>query len=380
MAEYGKKIEPVSNNNFNSNQSLFSSNTPANKLKVPKKDLLVFFRQLSVILQSGVPLAQGLFLLSENMTNKKFALCVQNIGEQLNAGEELSSSLNKYPRIFAPITVGLIEAGEAGGMLDTVLSRIATLLEEQAKIRGQIQGALIYPVLVLVLAVSVSLGLLIFIVPTFKDMFDDLGAELPLLTTIMLNLSNMVTSPFFAIIAPIAVMGIFYLFNNYYKTRQGRRNVDNLILKTPLFGALILRTEVASFCDTLFTLVNSGIPIVEGLKRCIGASSNQIIKDTIQRSISLVEEGQELSYSLALSSTLPKLVISMIKIGEETGKLSFMLENLSNFYKREVDATVSALTKAMEPAIIFVVAGIVGTIVVSLYLPMFSLINELGNT
>ena len=173
-------------------------------------------------------------------------------------------------------------------------------------------------------------------------------------------------------------MGIFICLIITIKHRQGRRNVDNLILKTPLFGALILRTEVASFCDTLFTLVNSGIPIVEGLKRCIGASSNQIIKDTIQRSISLVEEGQELSYSLSLSSTLPKLVISMIKIGEETGKLSFMLENLSNFYKREVDATVSALTKAMEPAIIFVVAGIVGTIVVSLYLPMFSLINEIG--
>ena len=378
MAEYGKRIEPTVKKSFNSNQSFFSTNIPANKLKVPKKDLLVFFRQLSVILQSGVPLAQGLFLLSENMNNKQFAVCIQNIAEQLNAGEDLSSSFNKYPRIFAPITVGLIQAGEAGGMLENVLSRIANLLEEQAKIRGQIQGALIYPLLVLVLAVSVSLGLLIFIVPTFKDMFDDLGAELPLLTTIMLNLSNFVTSPVFAILGPISLMAIVYLFRSYYKTNSGRETIDNLILKTPLFGALILRTEVASFCDTLFTLVNSGIPIVDGLKRCIGASSNQIIKNTIQRSISLVEEGQELSFSLSLSNTLPKLVISMIKIGEETGKLSFMLENLSNFYKREVETTVSALTKAMEPAIIFVVAGIVGTIVVSLYLPMFGLINELG--
>lgn len=377
MAEYGKQISNEITTTYNSRQGALN-NTPANKLKVPEKDLLVFFRQLSVILQSGVPLAQGLFLLSENMTNKKFAICVQNIGNQLNAGEELSASLSKYPRIFAPITVGLIEAGEAGGMLDTVLSRIATLLEEQAKIRSQIQGALIYPILVLVLAVSVSLGLLIFIVPQFKTMFDDLGAELPLLTSIMLNLSNFVTSPLFFILAPISSFGAIYLFNNYYKTTSGRLTIDNLILKTPLFGALILRTEVASFCDTLFTLVNSGIPIVDGLGRCIGASSNQIIKNTIKKSISLVEEGQELSYSLSLSKTLPKLVISMIKIGEETGKLSFMLENLSNFYKREVDATVSALTKAMEPAIIFVVAGIVGTIVVSLYLPMFSLINEIG--
>tara|TARA_B100001989_G_C24550957_1_gene474690 strand:- start:221 stop:1363 length:1143 start_codon:yes stop_codon:yes gene_type:complete len=379
MAEYGVSFNKEKNSNNKSSNGISSlNNIPANKLKVPQKDLLVFFRQLSVILQSGVPLAQGLFLLSENMTNKKFALCIRNIGEQLNAGEELSSSLARYPRIFAPITIGLIEAGEAGGTLDTVLSRIATLMEEQSKIKSQIQGALIYPVLVLVLAVSVSLGLLIFIVPKFKDMFDDLGADLPLLTAFMLNLSKIVTSPLFALLAPLAIFGGVFVFRNYYSTKNGRRTVDNLILKTPLFGALILRTEVASFCDTLFTLVNSGIPIVEGLQRCIGASSNQIIKNTIAKSILLVEEGQELSYSLSLSSTLPKLVISMIKIGEETGKLSFMLENLSNFYKREVDATVSALTKAMEPAIIFVVAGIVGTIVVSLYLPMFSLITEMG--
>ena len=251
-------------------------------------------------------------------------------------------------------------------------------MEEQAKIRGQIIGALIYPILVLVLALSVSLGLLIFIVPRFKAMFDNMGAELPGLTSFMLNLSNFVTTPIFAIGAPLLVFISIYFFRGFYATKQGRLTVDRNIFKVPLFGDLILRSEMASMCDTLCTLVSSGIPVVEGMERCITASSNQLIRHTIQRGIILVEQGQELSYSLDQSKVFPRLVISMIKIGEETGQLSFMLEKLSLFYKREVEATVSALTKAMEPAVIFVVAAIVGTIVISLYLPMFSLIQNMG--
>lgn len=358
--------------------NLFSSEVLPKNLKVPQKDLLVFFRQLAVVLQSGVPLSQGLDLLAENMTNPKFSTCISRIAARLSAGEELSLCLKQYPRIFAPITVGLIEAGEAGGILELVLDRIALLMEEQAKLRGQIVGALVYPALVLILALSVSLGLLIFIVPKFKDMFDNMGAELPALTTFMLNLSNFVTSAGFAIGAPVTVFVLLYLFRGYYATKDGKLTVDTAIFKVPLFGDLILRSEMAAMCDTLNTLVNSGIPLVDALERCVTASSNQLIRNTIQRGIVFVEQGQELSYSLSQSKVFPRLVVSMIKIGEETGKLPFMLEKLSVFYKREVEATVSALTKAMEPAIIFVVAGIVGTIVVSLYLPMFSLIQNMG--
>ena len=352
---------------------------PPAKLKVPQKDLLVFFRQLSVILESGVALAQGMILIAENMTNVKLAYCVQTIAFRLNAGEELSSSLRQYPKVFEPIAIGLIEAGEAGGILEQVLDRIALLLEERAKIRGQIIGALIYPALVLFLAVSVSLGLLIFIVPKFKTMFDNMGAELPALTSFMLNLSNFVTSITFAIGAPSIITVSIYLFGKYYSTKKGKLFVDSNILKIPLFGDLLLRSEMAGMCDTLSTLVNSGIPIVDSMNRCISASSNELIRQTIQRSILLVTQGQELNYSMGRSNVFPKLVISMIKIGEETGQLSFMLDKLSVFYKREVEATVSALTKAMEPAVIFVVAGIVGTIVIALYLPMFSLIGNMGN-
>jgi len=384
MIQYGDSKRPQNSSNqqaegISKNQKIQSKNQPpAAKLKVPQKDLLVFFRQLSVILESGVALAQGMLLIAENMTNAKLAYCIQTIAFRINAGEELSSSLRLYPKVFEPIAIGLIEAGEAGGILEQVLDRIALLLEERAKIRGQIIGALIYPALVLLLAVSVSLGLLIFIVPKFKDMFDNMGAELPALTSFMLVLSNFVTSITFAVGAPLTIICGIYLFRNYYRSKKGRLLVDTNILKIPLFGDLLRRSEMAGMCDTLSTLVNSGIPIVDGMNRCISASSNELVRQSLQRSILLVTQGQELNYSMGRSDVFPKLVISMIKIGEETGQLSFMLEKLSLFYKREVEATVSALTKAMEPAVIFVVAGIVGTIVVSLYLPMFSLITNMG--
>ena len=383
MAQYGAAAAALNTTKSSSPPpglfaDLFSSSITPRTFKVPQKDLLVFFRQLAVVLQSGVPLSQGLDLLADNMTNKKFSICISRIAARLSAGEELSLCLKQYPKVFAPITIGLIEAGEAGGILDMVLDRIALLMEEQAKIRGQIIGALVYPVLVLVLAVSVSLGLLIFIVPKFKDMFDNMGAELPALTTFMLNLSNFVTSAGFAIGAPVTVFVLLYLFRGFYATKDGKLTVDTSLFKIPLFGDLVLKSEMASMCDTLNTLVNSGIPLVDALERCVSASPNQLIRNTIQRGIVLVEQGQELSYSLSQTTVFPKLVVSMIKIGEETGNLPFMLEKLAVFYKREVEATVSALTKAMEPAVIFVVAGIVGTIVVSLYLPMFSLIQNMG--
>ena len=348
------------------------------RLKIPQKDLLMFFRQLAVILQSGVPLAQGMVLIAENMTNEKLSHCVKRISARISAGEELSVSLRQYPKVFESLTVGLIEAGEAGGILEEVLDRIALLLEERAKIRGQIIGAMIYPVIVLLLAVGVSLGLLIFIVPRFKAMFDGMGATLPALTNFLLELSKFVTSPYFGAGAPLTILLIMYLFRGYYSSASGRLNVDKNIIKVPLFGDLLLKSEMASMCDTLATLVNSGIPIVDALERCISASSNELIRRTLKQSILMVRQGQELNYAMGRPGVLPKLVISMIKIGEETGQLSFMLEKLALFYKREVESAVSALTKAMEPAVVFVVAGIVGTIVIALYLPMFSLITEMG--
>ena len=369
------KSQFINSNATNNSQVKFSSK----KISVPQKELLIFFRQLAVILQSGVPLAQGITLLSENTKNPKFCSVLTNISYRLSSGDDLSICLKKYPNLFAPITIGLIEAGEVGGILDKVLDRIATLIEDQEKIKSQINGALIYPVIILVLSLTVSLGLLIFIVPKFEEMFKGFGADLPGLTKFMLSLSRLVTSPYFAIAVPIiSIIGVF-LYRQYYQSKSGREVIDSTILKVPLFGPLILISEMASMCDTLATLMNSGITVVEGLERCIAASSNQIVKNTLYLATIEVAQGQEISLSLSRSKVIPRLVVSMIKIGEETGQLSFMLDNLSIFYKRELEAAVSSLTKAMEPAVIIVVAAIVGTIVVSLYLPMFKLITVVGN-
>ena len=312
-----KSGENISRPSINLGSFLNQQPTPA-QLRIPQKDLLVFFRQLSVILQSGVAIAQGMVLIAENMTNRKLAHAVQNIAGRLTAGEELSSTLRQYPKVFKPIAIGLIEAGEAGGILESVLDRIALLMEEQAKIRGQLVGAMVYPIIVLVLAVSVSLGLLIFIVPRFQVMFESMGAELPALTSTMLTLSKIVTSPYFALGGPGGILIVVMIFNQYYKTTSGRLTVDTNVLRLPLFGSLLLRTEMAGLCDTLATLVNSGIPIVEALERCESASSNALIKQTIRQGIDRVMQGEELNYGLGRNRVLPKLVISTIKIGEET--------------------------------------------------------------
>ena len=233
---------------------------------------------MSVMLKSGVPLSQALELLAENMTNKKFGANIFDVSKRLGSGEELSSSLGNYPRVFSPIMIGLIEAGEAGGILSEVLERLASLVESRSKIKGQITGALIYPIAILVLAVTISLALLIFIVPTFDDMFKSMGAELPGLTSFMLVLSRIVTSTGFLIVTPIIAFIGFYLFNITYSSQPGRKFIDGLVLKIPLFGDLILKSELASMSDTLSTLINSGISIVEAIERCINASSNEIIK------------------------------------------------------------------------------------------------------
>ena len=379
MPSYGAQNYKVESKNIVSPLKVNSKlKFSSERVTVPQKDLLIFFRQLSVIIQSGVPLAQGLELLSENTKNEKFALIQQQIALRLQSGEELSNCLKKYPKVFASITVGLIEAGEAGGILDKVLDRIASLIEQQAKIKSEIKGALTYPVIILVLALTVSLGLLIFIVPTFDKMFKDMGAELPGLTEFMLKLSRIVTSFEFFIFTPIIIIFIAYVFNKYYESKSGRFRVDSFILKIPLFGSLLLRSEVASLCDTLSTLIESGIPLVDSIERCIAASSNDRVKRCLAIAIQSIKEGQELSQSIDSYNVFPKLVKSMIKIGEETGRLGFMTQNLANFYKREVEEAVSSLTQAMEPMVIMVVAGIVGTIVVALYLPMFKIINVMG--
>jgi len=381
MAPYGNQVEAAkpAKKKEGSGKTLWeiltSKEVSPRRLSVPVKQQMVFFRQLAVIMQSGVPIAQGLVLLSDNMTNPQFSGCISTVAQRLSAGEQISTCLRMYPKVFKPITIGMIEAGEVGGILESVLDRIALLMEQQEKLKGQMIGAMVYPVIVLVIAISVGLGLLIGIVPRFAIMFNDLGAELPGITVFMLNLSALVTNPY---VIGGTVVGFFigsFLLGSSYKTKPGRLAIDASLLKLPIFGDLLMKYEMANMSETLSTLVSSGIPVVDGLERCVSSSSNQVVKDALAVAIADVKRGQTISASLATRKSIPKMVSAMIRIGEETGRLPFLLEKLAVFYSREIESAVSALTKAMEPLIVLVVAVIVGTIVVSLYLPMFDLIK-----
>ena len=383
MATYGnqekKSVTAPRQQTQSSSKTLWeilnSKEVSPRRLTIPVKQQMVFFRQLAVIMQSGVPIAQGLVLLSENMTNKQFSGCISTIAQRLSAGEQISTCLRMYPKVFKPITIGLIEAGEIGGILEDVLDRIALLMEQQEKLKGQLIGAMIYPVIVLFIAISVGLGLLIGIVPRFAVMFNDLGAELPGITVFMLNLSALVTNPYVIGGTVVGLMLGSFLLGSSYRTKAGRLAIDSFLLKLPIFGDLLTKYEMANMSETLSTLVSSGIPVVDGLERCVSASGNQVVKNALEIAITDVKRGQTISSSLATRKAIPKMVPAMIRIGEETGRLPFLLEKLAVFYGREIESAVSALTKAMEPLIVLVVAIIVGTIVISLYLPMFDLIK-----
>ena len=359
-------------------ETLFEKNIPPHKLKITNRDLAIFFQQLAVILQSGVPIAQGLELLSENLENRQFGKAVGLIAIRLSAGNELSECFSRYPLIFRPITVGLIKAGEIGGILDMVIERISLFIERQENIKGQLISALIYPCIMLVFALSVALGLLIGIVPKFANVFAQLNSELPTITKVMLALSGAVTNPVIMGASAALLVGGVLAAKAYYATSNGRLVLDRLVFSVPLFGSLLLKYEVASFCETLATLTNAGIPAVEGMEVTAGASNNQVIKNTIRFTAQRAEQGEVISEVLASTKIFPPLVAAMIRIGEESGQLSTMLENLGRFYTQEIEITVKKITKAMEPAITGVVSVIVGSIVLSLYLPMFKLMEVMG--
>ena len=357
---------------------LFEKNIPPHKLKISNRDLAIFFQQLAVILQSGVPIAQGLELLSENLENRQFGKAVGQIAIRLSAGNELSDCFSRYPLIFRPITVGLIKAGEIGGILDKVINRISLFIERQENIKGQLVSAMTYPSIMLLFALSVSMGLLIGIVPKFADVFAQLHSELPTITKVMLAISGAVTNPAIMGVIGALLVASFLGAKAYYATTNGRLVLDRLVFTVPLFGSLLLKYEVASFCETLATLTNAGIPAVEGMEVTAGASNNQVIKNTIRFTAQRAEQGEVISEVLAGTKIFPPLVPAMIRIGEESGQFSTMLENLARYYTQEIEITVTKIAKTMEPAITGLVSIIVGSIVISLYLPMFKLMDVMG--
>ena len=340
------------------------------------KEKAIFASKMAALVNAGVPIVRSIDLMASQQKMPLFKRALQSVSLEVNQGISLGEALRRWPKVFDKLSIAMVEAGEAGGVLDESLRRLAKLLEDNAKLQNQIKGALGYPVAVLVIAVTVFLGMTIFLIPTFAEIFDSLGAELPWFTQMMVDLSRLLRSSF-SLFLLLGLIIFAYLFGKLYATPIGRRRVDALILKLPLFGELIQKTAIAQFCRTFSSLTKAGVPILMSLDIVREITNNSIISDAISNSREDVLQGIPLSIALGRKNVFPDMSISMISIGEETGEMDAMMSKVADFYEDEVEAIVKALTSMLEPAMIVLVGGIVGSILLAMYMPMFAVFENI---
>ena len=340
------------------------------------KDKAVFASQMAALVSAGVPIVRSLEILAEQQKLPMFKRALLRISKDVNQGSSLGAALRRWPQVFDNLSVAMVEAGEAGGVLDEVLKRLAKLLEDNAKLQNQIRGALGYPVTVLVIAIAVFLGMTIFLIPTFAGIFEDLGAELPAFTQLMVNLSSLLRSSFSVYLSGVLLL-LVWLLKRAYATKLGRRRIDGLMLKLPLFGDLIRKTATAQFCRTFSSLTRAGVPILMALDIVRDTVGNRVLAEAIEGSKLEVQQGGTLSLALERRKVFPAMAMSMLLIGEESGEVDAMLSKVADFYEDEIAATVKAMTAMLEPAMIVVVGGIVGSILLAMYLPMFSVFENI---
>ena len=358
-------------------KSLFSMELGAAFEKAPGvKEKAVFASKLAALVDAGVPIVRSLDLMASQQKLPMFRRALTKVSLDVNEGIALGSAIREWPKVFDQLSIAMVEAGEAGGVLDEALKRLAKLLEDNAKLQNQIKGAMGYPVAVLVIAILVFLGMTIFLIPTFAGIFEDLGAELPAFTQLLVNFSELLRSTVALYIVGVLLL-IIWLFARYYATHNGRRVIDRLILKLPLFGELILMTATAQFCRIFSSLSRAGVPILMSMEISSQTAGNSIISDAILASRGMVQEGVLLSTALIRQKVLPDMALNMLAIGEETGEMDKMLSKVADFYEDEVGAMVKALTSMLEPAMIVIVGGIVGSILLAMYLPMFTVFDQI---
>ena len=343
--------------------------------KVSVKDKAVFSRQFSVMINAGVAIVRCLGVLSDQATNPKMKKALSAISAEVQQGISLSDALDKHPDCFDQLYVSMVEAGEMGGVLDEVLNRLAKLLEDMARLQNQIKSAMAYPVTVGILAVIVFFAMTIFLIPVFAGIFESLGAELPALTKFMLYLSGIMRS--WKILIPIVgFSGLVFGIKQYYKTPIGRLHIDKFLLKMPLFGDLNEKSAVARFCRVFGTLTRSGVPILTSLEIVCNTVGNKVIANAVAGAQSEIQQGGMMSLALQNANVFPQLAIQMICIGEETGELDAMMMKVADFYEDEVEQAVKALTSVIEPLMMVLIAGMVGVILLSMYLPMFAIFDQ----
>ncbi len=341
--------------------------------KVKLDDIVVFTRQFATVINAGLPIVRALYILGEQTTNKKLQDALAKVREDVEAGLALSEALDKHPKIFNRLYVEMVRAGEVGGVLDEVLLRIADQLESDQELRRKVKSAMTYPTVVLIMAVLAATIMLIFIVPIFAQMFEDLGGTLPLPTRIALGLSDLLTGFGGLLVAALLIGGVMFFFR-WKETEQGRKVWGRVVLKIPAkIGEVVQKVALARFARTLGSLSAAGVPILQALEITAKSSGNYVIERALLQSRDAVRQGIPVFKPLEEEAVFPPMVTRMIAIGDETGDLDGMLEKIGDFYESEVDATVKALTSIIEPLMIVVVGGIVGGIIVAMYLPMFKI-------
>jgi type IV pilus assembly protein PilC len=352
-------------------------NLPTFGTGVKPKELAVFTRQFSVMIDAGLPLVQCLEILANQQENKTFQKVLTGVRGSVEGGQTLSASLKLYPKIFDPLYCNMVDAGETGGILDTILQRLSTYIEKNVKLKRAVKSAMIYPVAVIGIAVLVITLLLWKVVPIFVTLFAGLGADLPLPTRIVIGLSKFVGS-IYGLMIFFVFIGLGVMIHYWYKTPQGRMVIDQIMLRVPIIGILLRKIAVARFTRTLGTLISSGVPILEGLDITARTSGNAVVERAITQTRKAVEAGRSLVDPLKETDVFPGMVTQMIGVGEQTGAMDAMLQKIADFYEEEVDSAVKDMLTLMEPMMILFLGIVVGGIVISLYLPLFSLIGKLA--
>ncbi len=344
------------------------------------KDLVVFTRQFGTMINAGLPLIQCLDILSTQSENKVLRETVGEVKNNVEAGSTFSDALKKHPKVFDDLYVNMIHAGEVGGLLDTILTRLAKHIEKAMKLKGQIKSAMVYPTAIIGVAVIVISVLMVWVIPIFAKMFLEMSGGkvgLPGPTQLVIDISSFFQSYWYYMFGGLA--GTIYGIKRYYATTNGRIVIDRLLLKVPVVGDLIRKASVAKFTRTLGTLITSGVPLLEGLSICAKTSGNKVIEEALMNARISISGGKTISEPLAKSQVFPKMVTHMIAVGESTGALDDMLNKIADFYEEEVDIAVASLLSALEPIMITVLGATVGVIVVSMYLPMFKLVATMAN-
>jgi type IV pilus assembly protein PilC len=339
--------------------------------RIKEKEIVVFCRIFSTMINAGLPLIQCLDLLAQQEQNKAFSKIIRSVKEDIEGGTSLTDAIRKHPKVFDELFVNLIAAGEAGGILDIILGRLSSYLEKAMKLKQKVKGAMTYPAAVLVISFAVVALLLLKVIPVFQTMFEGVGSELPGPTMMLINASQFAQSYFLIIVG--VIIALIIAFIRFYRTQKGRWIVDSTLLKAPVFGPLLNKVAVAKFSRTLSTMLSSGVPILEGLTIVSKTAGNVVVEEALLKTRQSITEGRSIAEPLSETGVFPPMVVQMIAVGEATGALDAMLNKIADFYDDEVDAAVDAMTALLEPVMMVFLGGIVGGMIIAMYLPIFKM-------